>query len=271
MSDGPPSAGRPGPVRLTAVHWRVNALNELQYRANLAVQVAQSVIALGTGLVVLSLVFSRTDDLRGWTRPDLMIVLGIYTMIGGLVRALVQPNMDQLLEDVQRGTLDHVLTQPADAQLLVSVRRVAVWQLVHVLLGLGVLVVGLVQRDVAPGIGDVVAFVLLLGLGTMLVYAFWTILTAGAFWFVRMGEIHELFDGVFRAGSYPVSVYPRWLRWSLTFLVPVGFAVTVPAESLTGRLDASTVVLAVGVTAGALVLARVVWRAGLRRYGSASS
>jgi ABC-2 type transport system permease protein len=179
--------------------------------------------------------------------------------------------MDLLLEEVQRGTLDHALTRPADAQLLVSVRRVAVWQLVDVVLGLAVLVVALVQLDGALGVGEALAFVAMLSLGTLLVYAFWVILTSGAFWFVRMGEIHELFNGVFRVGSYPVTVYPRWLRWSLTFLVPVGFAVTVPAEALTDRLRWSTVALAVAVTAGALALARVVWRAGLRRYGSASS
>lgn len=271
MSVAPPPGRRPGPLRLALVHWRVNALNELQYRANLAVQLAQSAISLGTGLVVLALVFGRTDELRGWTRPDLMVVLGIFTMMGGLVRGLVQPNMDLLLEEVQRGTLDHALTRPADAQLLASVRRVAVWQLVDVVLGAGVVVVGVAQRHDPPGPLDVAAFVVLLTLGTLLVYAFWVILTAGAFWFVRMGEIHELFDGVFRAGSYPVTVYPRWLRWSLTFVVPVGFAVTVPARSLTGRLDGATVALAVAVTAGALTLARLVWRAGLRRYGSASS
>ncbi len=265
------SATRPGPARLALVHWRVNALNELQYRANLAVQLAQSVISLGTGLVVLSLVFGRTDSLRGWTRPELLVVLGIFTTMGGLIRGFVQPNMDLLLEEVQRGTLDHALMRPADAQLLVSVRRIALWQLVDVVLGLAVLAVALVQLGGVLGVGDALAFAGMLTLGTLLVYSFWVILTSGAFWFVRMGEIHELFDGVFRAGSYPVTVYPRWLRWSLTFLVPVGFAVTVPAEALTGRLTWSTAGLAVAVTAGALALSRAVWRAGLRRYGSASS
>ena len=42
------------------VFFRVGALNELQYRANFALQILQSVIALGTGLAVLALVFSQT-------------------------------------------------------------------------------------------------------------------------------------------------------------------------------------------------------------------
>ena len=50
---------------------RVDALNELQYRANLAVQVFQSGISLFTGLAVLGLVFGQTDNLNGWTQSEL--------------------------------------------------------------------------------------------------------------------------------------------------------------------------------------------------------
>ena len=50
---------------------RVNALNELQYRANLVVQVFQSGIALFTGLAVIGLVFGHTDNLNGWTQAEL--------------------------------------------------------------------------------------------------------------------------------------------------------------------------------------------------------
>ena len=49
------------PLRLFALFFRVGALNELQYRANLAIQLFQSAIAVGTGLAVLGLVFGQTS------------------------------------------------------------------------------------------------------------------------------------------------------------------------------------------------------------------
>ena len=61
---------------------------------------------------------------------------------------LIQPNMQRLMEDIRRGTFDFVLTKPEDAQVLVSVREVRIWQRVDVLIGLVVLV----DRDrPAPG------------------------------------------------------------------------------------------------------------------------
>ena len=42
---------------------------------------------------------------------------------------------------------------------------------------------------------------------------------------------------MYEAGRWPIGIYPPWLRAILTFVVPVGFAITVPAEGLVGRLD----------------------------------
>ena len=38
-----------------------------------------------------------------------------------------------------------------------------------------------------------------------------------------------------------MSIYPVWLRIGVTFLVPIAFAITVPAEAVTSRLGWETV------------------------------
>ena len=54
------------------------------------------------------------------------------------------------------------------------------------------------------------------------------------------GTCAELFEGIFQTGRWPVGIYPDWLRFGVTFLVPIAFAVTVPAEAVTSRLDWQT-------------------------------
>jgi ABC-2 type transport system permease protein len=80
-----------------------------------------------------------------------------------------------------------------------------------------------------------------------------------------------MFDGIYRAGQYPVGIYPGWLKYGLTFLVPLAFAITVPSEAVTGRLTWQAVAVAAGTTVGMLVLSRWFWRRGLRRYDGASA
>jgi viologen exporter family transport system permease protein len=259
------------PLRLFGVFFRIGALNELQYRANFAIQVFQSLIALGTGLAVIGLVFSQTTHLNDWTQPELLVVMGVHILMGGVIQTFIQPNMERLMTDVREGTLDFILTKPEDAQVLVSIREVKIWQAIDVVIGLVVLGVGAAQVQAAIGPLQALAFALALLLGAVTIYCFWLILTVGAFWIVRMDEIHELFDGIYQSGRWPVTIYPGWLRISLTFLVPIAFAVTVPAEAITSRLTVQTLVGAAVFAVVLTLFTRWWWRFGLRRYSGASA
>jgi ABC-2 type transport system permease protein len=258
-------------VRLFALHLRVGALNELQYRANFVAQLIQSSIAVGTGLAVLALVFAQTPSLAGWSQPELLTVMGVHTLMAGVIGAFIQPNMARLMTDVRDGTLDFVLTKPQDGQILVSVREVRIWEVTNVLVGLVVIAVALVQLGGRTGLLEGAAFVIALVLGASMIYCFWLILTIGAFWIVRMDELHELFEGLYQSGRWPVGIYPGWLRISLTFLVPIAFAVTVPAEALAGRLTPATLGLAFGFALVLLLVTRRLWRFGVRHYSGASA
>lgn len=259
------------PLRLFALFFRIGALNELQYRANLAVQVFQSAIALGTGLVVLGLVFGQTSNLGGWTQSELLAVMGVHILMGGVIRTAIQPNMERLMTDVRQGTLDYVLTKPEDAQVMVSVREFRIWQAVDVVVGGVVLAIAVAQLQSGIGLGAGLVFAVALLLGAMMIYCFWLLLTTAAFWIVRMDELHELFEGIYQSGRWPVTIYPGWLRISLTYLVPIAFAVTVPAEALTSRLTIETLALAAAFAVGLFVVTRWFWRIGLRNYSGASS
>lgn len=219
-------------------------MNELQYRVNFVLQLFQSLLALGVGLVVLALVYSHTESLNGWSEDELLAVLGIQILMGGVIHAAIQPNMSRLMEDVRDGRLDYALTKPEDAQLLVSVREVRIWQAVDVVVGAVVLGLALSRLQGELGVVDVLAFALALALGGLMIYCFWLAITTVAFWVVRMEHVLELFEGVYQAGRWPVGIYPGWLRFGLTFLVPIAFAVTVPAEAVTSRLDWQTLLLA---------------------------
>jgi ABC-2 type transport system permease protein len=258
-------------MRLALLYLRIGVMNELQYRANFFVELFQSVLALGTGLAVLALVFSQTTNLNGWSRSQLLAVLGVQILMGGIIHTFVQPNMTHLLADIREGKLDFALTKPEDGQLLVSVRDVRIWQFVDILTGAIVLIVAVVQLGHGLGILDALAFGAAILIGSAMFYCFWMVVTTGAFWLVKMDDVVELFEGVFQSGRWPVGTYPRWLRLGLTFLIPIAFAVTVPAEALTSRLNWETLVFAFVLAVAFLGFTRWFWRRGLQRYSGASA
>lgn len=258
-------------LRLAGVFLRISFLSELAYRASFFVSLLQSLVNLALTLGGLALVYLHTDSLAGWSANELLMLLGIYYLMGGVIETFVQPSMSQLLQDVRKGTLDFVLTKPEDAQLLASVRSFAVWNLTNALLGLGLMGAAIVRGEMTVGGVEVAFFVAALLCGAVIVYSFWLILATTSFWFVKVENILVIFQSLYEAGRWPVSIYPAALRTLLTFLVPVAFAVTVPAEALTGRITWGTMGGALALAVFFFAVARWFFQLGVRRYSGASA
>jgi ABC-2 type transport system permease protein len=258
-------------LRLLWVFFRVGVMGELAYRVNFVVRLFQSLVELGTALAGLAIVFSYTDNLGGWRPDEIVALVGVYFLVGGVIGLFIQPSMEAFIESIREGTLDFTLTKPEDGQLLISIQDVEIWELIDILLGFGVLSVALVRLGERIGAGEAAAFAVMLLAGGAIVYSFWLILASLSFWFVRVENILVIFQSMYEAGRWPISLYPGWLRFGLTFLVPVAFATTVPAEALTGRLDTPTLLGALALAAAMLVASRLFWRTGVRHYSGASA
>jgi len=258
-------------LRLLAAFFRVSIRGELAYRVNFFVQLFQSLLGLGIALGGLAVIFSFTDTLGGWRPDEVLALVGVYFLVGGMIGLVIQPGMEEFIDSVRTGTLDFTLTKPEDAQFLISIRRVEIWKLIDIVLGFIVLGTALVRLGGKVGGGEAAVFVLMLAAGGLIIYSFWLILATLSFWFVRVENILVIFQSMYEAGRWPVSLYPGWLRYGLTFIVPVAFATTIPAEALTSRLSWETLLGAVALAAVLLLISRGFWRLGLRRYSGASA
>ncbi len=258
-------------LRIIWIYFRLGILSELEYRANFFVQLLESLLGLAVALGGLAVVFNHTDTLGGWLPEHLLVLVGIHIHVGGIINMVISPSMQRFMEDVRKGTLDFTIIKPADSQLLVSVQRVEIWKLVDVVLGLVVMVVGMVRLRAAIGWGETAVFLLAMFCGAAIVYSFYLILSTFSFWFVKVENILVIFQSMYQAGRWPVGIYPDWLRFTLTFLVPIAFAVTVPAEGLTGQLTPQTLWLAVGIAAMMLISSRTFWKIGIKYYSGASA
>ncbi len=258
-------------LRIIATYLRLGVLVELEYRANFFTQLLQSLLSLTVSLGGLYVVFGHTESLGGWQPAELTALVGIFTLMGGIIRLVIEPSMQRFMEDVRQGTLDFKLTKPADAQLLASVQQFQIWQGVDILVGIIILSVAASQAGNTISGWQAVAFVVALLCGMAIVYSFWLILASITFWAVRIDNILVIFQTMYEAGRWPVNIYPLWLRSALTFLVPVAFAVTVPASGFVGRLDGVTLAGAVALALALQVVARLVWKLGIRHYSGASA
>jgi ABC-2 type transport system permease protein len=249
--------------------WRVNLAEELQYRANFIASLLGTLFWMATAMLTLAVFFNQTDSLGGWPFWDVVVLLGVFTTLAGVVEALFRPSIGRIAEYVRTGSLDLILVRPIDTQLFVSFRRLDVWRLTDVALGLGLSGYALTRLDAMPGAVEVIAFAIMLACAVAIVYAIWLALMSLAFWLVAVENLSVVFDALFEAARYPVTAYPGALRFLFVYLIPIAWTTTIPASALTGRLTPVTAALAV-VSAGlALAITRLFWRIALSRYTSA--
>ena len=258
-------------LRLFRVFFRVNVAGELAYRINFFINLFQSVLGLGTALAGFAIIFSFTDSLGGWRPDEILALVGVYVLIGGIIRFAIQPGMEQLIQSVRDGTFDFTLTKPEDAQLITTIGRIGIWEIINIFLGFSLLVIALVQLGGRVGGLQAIEFLAMLLSGSVIIYSFFLILATLAFWLVRVENILTIFQSMYEAGRWPISLYPGWLRYGLTFVVPVAFATTIPVEALTNRLTWGTMLVAFILAVVLFLASRAFWKLGLRHYSGTSA
>ena len=244
---------------------------EMEYRANMYLSIFEMLLVIGTSIGAVLIMFGHTTTMNGWTLPQMIVLLGVYYVIQGGVSLLFSPSFERLMEHVRVGTLDFHLLKPVNTQFLVSTRHLKVIRGADLLLGLIVVIVGLVQVGEQVGIAQALMFALSLVFGWTLVYSLLLGLVTLSFWFVRVENLLAIFWAFTEAGRFPVDVYPLWLRVSLSTVVPIGIAVTAPANVIAGRMDWVAVAVLGAGTVLTVGIASALWRWGLKSYTGASA
>jgi ABC-2 type transport system permease protein len=258
-------------LRLFGLFARTELQYELEYRANLAIELFHMCIIVGTSIGAVLVLFYYTDQMNGWTLEQMLVLLGVFYVVQGLEEIVLQPSAEKLMEHIRHGTLDFALLKPVNAQFLVSLRHLQVVQVAQVALGLAVIGLGITRLPSPPPFVAIASFVVMLACGFVLVYALLFVLSTLSFWFVRVDNLLAIFWSFLDAGRFPIDIYPGWLRLTLSTVVPIGIAVTVPAEAIAGRLEPLGVALTVVGTVAAWLFAAWFWKRGLRAYTGASA
>lgn len=262
-------------LRVVSMHVRIATATELAYRSNFWMYLLTTLITLATTLAGLGLVYGHVDSLNGWSSSDLLVVIGTFFALGAVVNGVVHSSMAKLVADIRQGDFDYRLLKPVDPQLVAIAQQPDPWKLFDLLVGLAIIVIGIVRGGADLSAGDlggrVLAAIGMFACACVIVIAFWTLLATVTFWTIQGEGILWALDDMYDHLRWPISIFPTGLKIALMTIFPAGLAVTVPAEALTGRLDAASVLAAVGMALLLAGISRTVWNIAVRRYEGASA
>ncbi len=255
--------------KLLRLFWSAAIASELEYRINFVIASLSSLGNLAGSLFGLFLFYRTGYTFAGWSWEAALLVLGIFTLLQGFSATFLAPNLNRIVRHVQEGTLDFILLKPIGSQFWLSTHTISPWGLPDIIFGC--IIIGYAGQRLGVGIDKYLLSVVPLLFGLVILYSLWFILGSMTIWFVKIYNVTEVLRSLLEAGRYPITAYPTVYRFFFSFVVPVTFLTTIPAQAMLGRGEISWL-LGAGVLAVALFFVSTgFWRFALRFYTSASS
>src|SRR5271156_6802988 len=149
---------------------KFSLLGEMAFRGNFLIKVVVELLWLGILLLFNFTIFQQTTMIADWDANQYLFFIGCYFAMGGLIETLFLDNCNQFADLIRTGNLDFYLLQPIDEQFLVTCRSFDWSCAPNVLMGCGVMLFALWQKNWPIGVENVVLFLLMFGCGAMLAY-----------------------------------------------------------------------------------------------------
>ncbi len=285
----PPIAGdaaavpRPRSLRswcaLLAVYGRLVGAKtraDYQYRTSFFLFLLSQALVACLDMVVLFVIFGQVQTLEGWTRPQVLLLYALSGVGFGLGDLFVS-QVELVARHIRAGTFDQFLLRPIGALWQISALEFAPRRIGRLIQPAIVLVLVLPALDVEWTPLKVLLVPVTVVCGAVVFGAIWVSTSSLAFVVVNTQEIANSFTyGGSFITQYPIDVLAPWLRRFFTFVIPLAFVCYFAAAYIVGQPLPDGVpgwfsFAAPLVAAASALIARALWRAGIRHYRSTGS
>jgi ABC-2 type transport system permease protein len=233
-----------------------------------------SALITGLDFVGIAIMFATVDTIGDFGLREIALLYGATGVALGLADMAIG-SVEQIGQHVRTGTLDTMMTRPVPLLVQVCADRFALRRLGRISQAVVVLGWAAVPVDWTPARVAVGAMMVVAGFGIF--FAFFVAFSCIQFWTTDASEFANAFTyGGNTMTQYPLTIFPREVVLSLTFLLPVAFVNWYPSLFILGRDDPFGMppwfaFLSPAVALVLVALAGLAWRGGVRHYTSTGS
>lgn len=274
----PPAPDRtePNPVlrhlAIYAMLARNSLVREMTFKINFLLWIVVEICWFALQLCFVGVIYLHTDSIAGWSRWQVVLLIGASHFIQQLFQAFFLVNCTHLSELVRTGKLDFLLLLPVNTRFVVSLRQLDLGAFINAATAVAVMVYAAVQLELQPTLPQLAGFLLLCFAGVLIHYALMFLLATISFWTVQAQGIVWVYYNLFNVARLPDRAFTGWFRVVFTFAIPMLLVSNVPVKLLAGTLASpAEILLLLAMVVLCLAVSEAVWRFSLRRYTSASS
>lgn len=251
--------------------FKQNAKTMLEYKTDFVIGIVSTFINQFYGIFFVWVIFENIKQIHGWTFYEITFVYGLLTMAKGLDMIFFD-NLNSLgLEYVREGTFDIFMIRPISPLFQLVASYMQQDGIGLLLLGGIVIAKSLAELKITLGFFDIIMLIIFVISGAAIISAINLITSTTGFKTINSYIITSSINSFQDFALYPVLIYPKFISFFLTWIIPYAFVSFYPADYFLhkGYYNYAAVTPVVAVILW--VIALKIWRFGLRHYESTGS
>ncbi len=255
------------------IMFRNSLIREMSFKLNFLLWMLVEVLWFMGQIVFIEVVFSYVGGIGGWSKWEVVLLIGTHQLIGQLFQAFFYMNLANLPELVRTGKMDFMLLLPVDTQFVVSMKQFGMDNVVNAFVGAGFVSFSLWKLAILPTFPQILLYAVAVFCGILIHYSIMLVFAASSFWMVRSQGLIYGYYSLFNIGRYPDTIYRGAFKLVFSWLIPVIIVANIPSRILIHATENPWPIILQLIAATLLMVGatRLMWNAALRHYSSASS
>lgn len=219
---------------------------------------------------IAEVVFGHTNSLAGWSKQDIQALIFAWTISQEMFIAFFYYGITQLSTLVHKGDFDVYLVRPFSALWQIAVSRFRLPACINIGINCVLFSLFLLTTGYDITLSQLLAFTALLPAAVIARFAIMLAMQSLSFWFINVDNVKVVYDSLMEIARFPTLVF-RSFELLLFTAIPLAYLGNTQTQILMGAPLWHTSVITYAGACGALLVALLIYRVGIRNYSSASS
>ena len=244
----------------------------MEYRIDFILGLIGFILVQMTGIIFLNLVFNCIPDLKGWSFYEILFIYGLAQIPRGIDHIFTDYLWIFSWKTIVKGEFDRYLLRPINPLFQVISESFQPDGFGELIVGTVLVIISYSKLGLNFGVDKFISFIVVILFATLIYTAVKLATTSIAFWVKFAQSYMFMFYELSTFTKYPMGIYPKAIKFILTFLVPFAFTGYYPGAYFLGKGSFSVGVLATClISVIAIALAYRIWLRGIKAYESAGS
>ena len=222
-------------MKLYFKYFQLHFKSLMQYKKSFILNLIAQIFVFFTYYFTIIALFDKFSNVKEYTVYEVLLTFSIIH-IGFSFNECFARGIDKFDDLIIAGEFDRILVKPRNIFLQILGYKIDIVKIMRVLQGIIVLIISLINLDIAWNIFKVITLILMI-LSSILIFLGIFILAASYCFVTVQGlEVRNLFtDGGKHMAQYPISIFNKGFIFIFTYIIPYAFVNYYPLLYLLGR------------------------------------